>query len=470
MSTPPILTVSQVTQAIKMCLESTFPILWLQGEVSNCKLHSSGHLYFSLKDAAAQIGAVMYRADAMALKVVPKDGAQVIVRGEMNVYPPSGKYQIVVKEMRLAGLGELLLKLEELKLKLKQKGYFKQERKRPLPKFPRRIGIVTSPTGAAIQDILNILSRRFAGAHIILNPVKVQGEGAGREIAQAIEQFNAYNLVDVMIVGRGGGSMEDLWAFNEEIVADAIFNSAIPIISAVGHETDHCIADYVADVRAPTPSAAAELVVAEKAQQLKALAQLQQRMMQTLKHSLRHSRQKLEGLLRHPLFQTPYGVLGPWMQKLDDLRGGIDNSISLKINVLRMALSGRERQAHALKPTAQIAHLRHRLRDFDKGLQVALQGKWLAKKRLFDEAPKRRQIELWWQRTHSLKLERLRKLSEALQSIDPKRLLSKGYAILIAENRAAAVTSVHDVAEGDALRALLADGELLTLVKMRIPK
>lgn len=469
-ASPPILSVTQVTQAIKFCLESTFPVIWLQGEVSNCKLHTSGHLYFSLKDAGAQIGAVMYRADAISLKAVPKDGSQVIVRGEINVYPPSGKYQIIVKEMRLAGIGELLLKLEELKRKLKEKGYFKSERKRSLPKFPSRIGIVTSPTGAAIQDILNILGRRFAGVHIILNPVKVQGEGAAQEIAQAIRQFNEHQMVDVMIVGRGGGSMEDLWAFNEEIVAEAIYYSQIPVISAVGHETDHCIADYVADVRAPTPSAAAELVIAEKAHQLQHLLQVEKRMQQTLQHLVRHGRQRLEGYRRLPLFQTPYAVLGPWMQRLDALRQEADLAVKQKIIQLKLELAARQRQAHALKPTNQIAHLRRRLIDFDKSLQVALVGKLQAKKRLFDREMRQKQIDLWWQRMWSLRQERLRKLADSLHAINPKNLLTKGYAILLAEKGARAVTSVDDVAAGDSMRALLADGELVSTITAKYPK
>ena len=223
---PPLLTVTQLTNAIKFSLESSFSNIWLQGEISNCKLHSSGHLYFSLKDSNAQIGAVMYRGDAAFLKMTPKDGNQVMVRGEINVYPPSGKYQIIVKEMKLVGLGELLLKLEELKIKLHKMGWFRADRKKPLPKLPRRIGIVTSPTGAAIQDILNILNRRFSGVHLILNPVRVQGEGAALEIARAIHEFNQFNLVDVMIIGRGGGSIEDLWAFNEEVVAEAIYKES----------------------------------------------------------------------------------------------------------------------------------------------------------------------------------------------------------------------------------------------------
>lgn len=318
------LTVTQLTQAIKLSLEAGFANVWLQGEISNCKCQTSGHLYFSLKDAQAQISAVMFRANVATLPFMPKDGNHVIVRGELNVYPPSGKYQLIVRELQQVGVGALLLKLEELKQKIHRKGWFKQEYKKPLPKFPKRIGVVTSPTGAAIQDILNILKRRFSGFNLILNPVKVQGEGSAQEIAEAIKQFNHYDLCDVMIVGRGGGSMEDLWAFNEEIVAEAIFHSKIPIISAVGHEIDHCIADYVADVRAPTPSAAAEIVIAEKSQQLNYLAQSKQRLQQTIYQLIRHDRRRLEGVMKQPIFLSATRLLGPWMQRLDHLREDID--------------------------------------------------------------------------------------------------------------------------------------------------
>lgn len=436
------LTVSQLTQAIKKNLESNFPSVLLQGEISNCKLHTSGHLYFSLKDADAQIAAVMYRGDASSLKKVPKDGDQVIVRGDINVYPPSGRYQIMVKELRPVGVGELLLKLEELKIKLNKKGYFKKEHKRPLPKMPRRIGVITSPTGAAIQDILNILTRRFSGFHLILNPVKVQGEGAAEEIAQAIRQFNDYDLVDVMIVGRGGGSIEDLWAFNEEVVADALYNSRIPTIAAVGHETDHCIADYVADVRAPTPSAAAEIVIAEKAHQLQQLGQIQQRMQQTLRHQIRNQRQQIESIKKHPLFATPYGLLGPWMQKLDDMRTDSDLAMNQRVQQAKIQLDGRQRQLQALKPTAMIAHLKQRLSSFDKGIKQAWVGKILP-----------------WNR------EKLKNMENTLKAIDPKNLLTKGYCILFAEKGHSVITSVNAVEKGDDLRLLLADGEIISTVK-----
>lgn len=279
-----ILTVTQLTQNVKDLVEANFPALSVQGEISNFKQHTSGHLYFSLKDSGAQISAVMFRQDALRLPRPPKEGDQVIATGGLNVYPPRGQYQMVVRSMEAVGLGALLLKLEQLKREIHRRGWFAPEHKRPLPKFPKRVGVITSPTGAVIQDILNVLRRRNLRFQLLLNPVKVQGEGAAAEIAKAIEQMNRYRLVDVMIVGRGGGSIEDLWAFNEEIVAKAIFESEIPIVCAVGHETDHTIAEYVADLRAPTPSAAAEMVMAERSQQVAFIEQAGRRLAQTMRH------------------------------------------------------------------------------------------------------------------------------------------------------------------------------------------
>lgn len=450
MTTPtgdkPILTVSQLSQAIKLCLERTFPNVWLQGEISNCKLHTSGHLYFSLKDAHAQIAAVMFRPDASQLKMTPKDGMQVIVKGEINVYPQSGKYQVLVREMRPVGVGELLLKLEELKIKLHKKGWFRAEHKKPIPKFPRRIGVVTSPTGAAIQDMLNILTRRFSGFQLLLNPVRVQGEGAAQEIAQAIDQFNRYDLVDVMIVGRGGGSIEDLWAFNEEIVAEAIFNSRIPIISAVGHETDHCIADYVADVRAPTPSAAAELVIAEKQQQLHHLAQLQRRLQQSTLQLVRHDRQRLIGLARQPVLSSSLGLLGPWMQRTDQLRQALDESCSKRLSTLRLRLDSKRLQLSSLNPTTKLSHCRQRLHSLSKQLQTA------------------------WTRICEQKGERLLNIRNTLDTLNPKNLLTKGYCILFSEIDNSAITSVYSVAEHQNLKIVLTDGELTATANKIVPK
>lgn len=437
----PILTVTELTADIKNHLETSFPSVWLQGEISNAKMHTSGHLYFSLKDSTSQIGAVMFRGHASSLKTTPKDGDKVIVHGCLNVYPPSGKYQIVVDQLKLAGIGELLLKLEELKQKLNKMGWFKKERKRPLPKFPRRIGVVTSPTGAAIQDILNILTRRFYGFHLILNPVRVQGDGAAKEIAQAINDFNTYDMADVLIVGRGGGSFEDLWAFNEEIVAEAVFNSKIPIVCAVGHETDHCIAEYVADVRAPTPSAAAEIVIGERLQQMKFLEQTQQRLLQTIKHLMRQNRHRFDGILRQPILRTPYAMLGPWMQKLDDSRQMLDQSVKQLLIQKNMMLEGRKKVLQSIKPTAVVIQYRNKLGFIEK------------------------QLNNLWIRNFSLRNERLQKLVEQLKSIDPKNLLRKGFSILFSEKDQSVITTVEQLAVNQSLKILLSDGEAISTVK-----
>lgn len=488
----PILTVSQLSHAIKHCLENTFPLVWIQAEISNCKPHSSGHLYFSLKDANAQISAVMFRPDAVLLKMAPKDGAQVVVRGEINVYPVSGKYQIVVREMRLVGLGELLLKLEELKIKLHQKGWFRSDRKKPIPRFPKRIGVVTSPTGAAIQDMLHILNRRFSGFHLILNPVRVQGEGAAQEIAQAIQQFNHYDLADVLIVGRGGGSIEDLWAFNEEIVAEAIFNSRIPIISAVGHETDHCIADYVADVRAPTPSAAAELVIAEKSQQLTHLAQVQRRLQQTIFQLIRQDRHRLNGLLRQPILQSPYGMLGAWIERLDALQQQADDSMKQQLIFKRHHLESKQQLLRSLNPLTKLGLFRQKLLSLDRDIQAAcrrnletrrvavlrgvetLNRSWQfqlsSKTTLFQATPKRKLLDNLMARSLAQKTERLLAIKNSLDSVNPKNLLTKGYCILFSEKDNSIITSVHSVKKQEEVNVLLQDGKLQATINALVPE
>lgn len=487
----PVLTITQFTNAVKLCLEGAFPNVWIQGEISNCKPHSSGHLYFSLKDAGAQVSAIMFRASAANLKTYPKDGDKVIVRGEISVYPQSGKYQILVRELKQVGLGDLLQKLEEVKVKLHKLGWFRSDRKKALPKLPKTIGVVTSPTGAAIQDMLNILTRRFSGFHLILNPVKVQGEGSAEEIAQAIRQFNAHNLVDVMIVGRGGGSFEDLWAFNEEIVAQAIYESKIPIISAVGHETDHCIADYVADLRAPTPSAAAEIVIGEKAQMLEHLVQLQKRMQQTVSQLIRTDRQRLEGIKRHPLLQTPYKLLGPAIQSTDMMRCEIEKAIQRHLTTQHLRIDHATKQLQALKPSSQIAYFKQKLDHWEKtlrftafqlleksrqsilskieALNLAARKQIENKRNLFDPEAKRKNIDLLWRHTSEARTERLKTVSTLLQSIDPKNVLKKGYCILFSEKDHSVITSVQNVKKQQEVRLVLSDGELISTIKDMIP-
>ncbi|MCK5594876.1 exodeoxyribonuclease VII large subunit, partial [bacterium] len=263
-------------------LEENFPSIWVEGEISNCRMPSSGHIYFTLKDEQSQLNAVFFRGANLKTKFRIEDGLKVLALGNISVYQRRGNYQLIVGLLQPRGIGELQLAFEQLKRKLQKEGLFAPEHKNPIPLFPKKIGIVTSPTGAAIRDILNVINRRFRQVEILVNPVRVQGEGAGEEIAKAIDEFNKMKKVDVLIVGRGGGSMEDLWAFNEEVVARAIYNSNIPIISAVGHEIDFVISDFVADLRAPTPSAAAELVVGEMEQIILKIGNFQTRIVTAL--------------------------------------------------------------------------------------------------------------------------------------------------------------------------------------------
>lgn len=430
-----IYSVSELTFAIKSLLEPNFRSISLRGEISNFKLQSSGHLYFSLKDAGAQISSVLFKASAASLTRMPKEGDQVIATGEISLYMPRGSYQIVIRELQFLGQGELLLKLHQLKEDLQNRGWFDPARKKQIPKFPKRIGVVTSPTGAVIQDILTILTRRFSTFHVILNPVKVQGSGAAQEVAQAIHDFNKYQLADVLIVGRGGGSIEDLWAFNEEIVAKAIYESSIPIISAVGHETDFTIADFVADIRAPTPSAAAEMVIAEKANILKFLTQTEQFLRQRISHQIKQGRQYLEALRRHPLFSSPYTLLSQPIQQVDMIRNAIDEATQRMISQNKIQLGSYAQRLELLKPSTQIVSLREQLKSYPDRCAAAITTILRSKR------------------------ERLNNLSEHLRSLNPKNLLQKGYSIL-QTNTGSLIFSAKELASNQTFTALLHDGRI----------
>lgn len=436
-----VLTVAQLTSLIKRQLEGQFSGISVQGEISNLKLQSSGHIYFTLKDKDAQISAVLFRGNALSLSRVPKDGDKVIVKGELSVYPPRGNYQIIVRQLEYSGAGELLKKLHERKLKLQQLGWFDQSLKKPLPKLPKVIGVVTSPTGSVIQDIINVLSRRFSGFHLVLNPVKVQGEGAAQEIAKAIAEFNQHKLADVLIVGRGGGSLEDLWPFNEEIVAQAIKDSEIPIVSAVGHETDFTIADFVADVRAPTPSAAAELVTLEKKEELLNLSKMRLRLQQTTATLVRSHRHRLNSLIKHPIFASAYPLLGNYAQKIDDMKDSLSEAIASFFNQKKLHLHALLKQKEALRPAAQITQARKNVHGWDK------------------------QISVQMKKTIQQKKERLKQLIFHLQAIDPRNLLTKGYCLLFHENTSSIILSTKQVRIEDTLSIQLQDGKLHTIVK-----
>lgn len=342
--------ISQITGHIQHALESDFASVWVKGEISNLTRHSSGHWYFSLKDAGAQLGSVMFRGQNQRVRFVPSHGMEITAHGRISVYPPQGRYQLIVDQMLPAGQGDLHLAFETLKKKLQSEGLFDPSLKKFLPAFPSRIGIVTSPTGAAIQDMLNILSRRFPMTELLLLPVRVQGEGAAAEIAAAINVLNDYGDCDVLLVGRGGGSLEDLWAFNEEIVARAIANSTIPIISAVGHETDTTISDFVADRRAPTPSAAAELVVPDQSELQQRLMKLEQSLTSNLNHRLERYSQRLDSIGRSYALRRPQIMIDQSLQKLDQVQDDVNRLVKDRIKTLEVRLDHLAFQAETLNP------------------------------------------------------------------------------------------------------------------------
>jgi len=345
-----IYSVAEITREIKLLLETTIPVVWVEGEISNLKFHTSGHLYFSLKDKDSQINCVMWRSRNAGLFFTPQDGMKVLALGKVTVYEKRGYYQFDVIKMQPAGIGELQLAFEQLKNKLQQEGLFDEEFKQPIPQYPESIGIVTSPTGAAIQDLVNILNRRFQGIEIILKPVKVQGEGAASEIATAIDEFNAYSNVDVLIVGRGGGSLEDLWAFNEEIVARAIFRSKIPVISAVGHEIDFSISDFVADLRAPTPSAAAELAVPDRIELLNRIRQYRKTIFEISASLIQYQRDRLKSLVGSYSFLKTPDLVRQYQQRLDDLIHTMQLTLDHRFNLQAQKLKSLSHRLQALAP------------------------------------------------------------------------------------------------------------------------
>src|SRR5437667_11604107 len=314
-----VYTVSELTAGIKGTLEGMFPAVWVEGEISNLRVPSSGHAYFTLKDEGAQLSAVLFRGRGRRVRFEPEDGMHVLVFGGLDVYAARGQYQLVVEMMEPKGLGALQLAFEQLKRKLEAEGLFEEARKRPLPAFPRVIGIVTSPTGAAIRDMLNIIGRRFADLHILITPVRVQGDEAPAEIVQALVHLQEIVNIDVIIVGRGGGSIEDLWAFNDERVARALAACRLPAISAVGHETYFTNADFVADLRAPTPSGAAELVVREKLAVMETLADLYARLKQAMTADVTAQRERLQFLARRRVLTDPARALRDLHRRLDAL-------------------------------------------------------------------------------------------------------------------------------------------------------
>jgi exodeoxyribonuclease VII large subunit len=355
---PRIYTVYEVTSRIRRILDEDRELrdVYIKGELSNLSQPTSGHLYFTLKDELSELQCVMFREKNRGLKFVPEDGMSVIVRGRISVYEKRGKYQFYVDEIQEAGIGALYLAFEQLKKKLKEEGLFDERYKKPIPSFPRRIGIVTSPTSAAIRDMLKITKKRFPHVHILLAPVPVQGEEAPMQIVQAIQLMNRYSeereRIDVLIVGRGGGSIEELWAFNEECVAREIFSSVVPVISAVGHETDFTISDFVADKRAATPSEAAEYVVPDKREIDKNLRSLELQMRQNVFKAIEYQRRRLENIEKSILFRKPTERINQYRQTVDELQRTMIAELTHRVTLQRKNVQALMGKLDALSPLA----------------------------------------------------------------------------------------------------------------------
>ena len=421
-----IYSVSEVNGLIKGEIEKSFSSVWVVGEVSDFKQAHSGHLYFTLKDENSQLRAVMWRSAARGVKFRLENGLQVLCRGPINVYEPRGQYQLIAELVEPKGKGALQLAFEQLKEKLSKEGLFGSDHKKPLPILPSKIGIVTSPKGAAIVDIIRTLDRRFARLHVVIYPVKVQGEGAAQEIIEGIDCLGSDPEMDVLIVGRGGGSMEDLWAFNEEIVARAIFRCPVPVISAVGHEVDFTIADFVADTRASTPSAAAEMVIEKEQAFVERIDNLKQRIAHALQYSLQEKKHSVTGLLQHRAFQNFRISIMNLEQRVDELEMKALNVIRILrqkiIENRSMARLGEEKLQNAMREKLQL-----------------LTAKW-------------------------------DRLSAELHNLSPLNILEKGYTLCWKDGGRTLLRGIEGVAEHQELAVSFHKGEFTCSVKKVDPE
>ncbi len=435
-----IYTVSELTRAIRKLLEPQFLDVWVTGEISNFRAAASGHLYFTLKEEAAQLRVVCFRNQARYLKFKPQDGISLVVRGSLSVYEARGEYQLIAEYLEPAGLGALQLAFEQMKQKLAAEGLFDSSRKKPLPILPRAIGVVTSPTGAVIQDILLVLRRRFRNMNVVIYPVKVQGERAAKEVVEGIRYFNQRREVDVLIVARGGGSLEDLQAFNEETVARAIAASSLPVISAVGHETDFTIADFVADLRAPTPSAAAEIVVHRKQDFEMDLTNRERRLTHAIRFKLSELRRGFTELALHRGFQTISARLAERWQRVDELEVKLDRAV-------------RERFRHVreqwLRASAGVVRL-----DLRRILRAS-------KNRLTDAECN---LTATLMRSFAKRRDRLNQFQTVLRERSPLVILGRGYSITYSAG-GEVLRDAADVSIGSGIRVRLSRGQLDATVR-----
>lgn len=416
-----IYAVSEVTRMIKQELESAFPLLWVEGEISNFYRHQSGHLYFTLKDERSQLRAVMFRSMAQKVPFELEDGLQVVSRGQINVYEPRGEYQLMVEVVEPKGKGALQLAFEQLREKLKKEGLFDPKFKKKLPLLPKKVGIVTSPRGAAIVDILRTIERRFARLHILIYPVRVQGEGAADEIVEGIDYLGRLPDMDAIIVGRGGGSIEDLWAFNEEKVARSIFSCSVPVISAVGHEIDFTIADFVADIRASTPSVAAEILIEKEQSFEERIKNLKKRMIHSQRYFLQEQRHQVFSLARHRAFQNMKIKLLNLEQKVDDLETKAWNTI-------------RDTQQKIAEDKSAAFLMEEKMRGTLRRMLQHFQAQW-------------------------------EKLSAQLHNLSPLNILKKGYALCWRDGGQYLIRKIDEVKKEEELTVSFYKGEFNCLVK-----
>ena len=436
-----IYSVSRLNAEIRAMLETGFPLVWVAGEISNLAAPRSGHLYFTLKDAHAQVRCALFRNRRRLLRFEPREGDQVLARVRVSLYEARGDFQLIVEHLEPAGEGELLRAFEALKAKLAAEGLFDQARKRPLPPFPRRIGVVTSPTGAAIRDILNVLARRNPGVEVIIYPALVQGEGAAAELAEALRLAEARGECDLLILARGGGSAEDLAAFNDEALARTIAALETPLISAVGHEIDFTIADFVADRRAPTPSAAAELAVPDQAQLRERLALIEQRLMRAIHRRIEALAERLAHAVHKLRLLHPGRRLEQQALRVDELERRLVQALARRIEQTRARLQGLERRLFERSPAQRLVHLEHRLATSRHRLTQSMEQ--LLERRRQD----------------------LARLAAALRAVSPLETLARGYSITTRADDGRVLMDAGQVRPGERIRTRLHRGELTSVVE-----
>jgi len=437
-----IITVTQLNRETSQLLGEHFLSVWVEGELSNTVQPSSGHLYFTLKDANAQVRCAMFRTQLRRLAFKPENGKQVIVRAQVSLYEPRGDYQLIVEHIEEAGDGALRRAFDALKLKLSEQGLFDAAHKQSLPALPKAIGVITSPSGAAIRDILTVLQRRFPAIPVIVYPVAVQGENAKHEIARAIAAANRLKQCDVIILGRGGGSLEDLWAFNEELVARAIFASEIPIISAVGHETDFTIADFVADLRAATPSAAAEHASPDQQQWLSRFVYLESRLQQQMQRKLNEKQQTLDWLIKRLQQQHPGQKLARNTRRRDELEARLKQAIHIRLRHLTGSVEAKAAQLWQHNPAVIINS--HKQRQ-----------EYLSKRLLAATAHKLEQLN-----------QRLLNSSQTLHAVSPLATLNRGYAMAINPSTGEIIRSTEQINVGELVQTRLAHGRFTSQIKI----